>query len=370
MFLHHLELTDYRNYRALSLDFSQQKVVLLGDNAQGKTNVLEAINLLATGKSAVVSKDQDLVRWGAEHAIIRARIHREVGELALDVMLRTRGRRACRLNGLAQKRLVDVLGKLLVVLFRAEDLMLVKGGPAERRDFLDTILVQVSGSFHQLLQDYQRVLSQRNHVLRALQEGRGNQEVLEVYDEQFIPLALAVWKRRQALIDELVPALQVRHSAIAQGAETVELRYVPAWSHPENVESTAEAFRQALQHARRQEMGRGQTLLGPHRDDFELLLDGRSAKLFGSQGQQRTLVLALKLAELDHLRGCTQQTPLLLLDDVLAELDISRQNALLAAMGDDVQTLVTSTHLNDFSAEWLQSASLFEVSRGQVKPRG
>jgi DNA replication and repair protein RecF len=273
------------------------------------------------------------------------------------------------LNGLAQKRLVDVLGKLLGVLFRAEDLMLVKGGPGERRDFLDTILVQISGVFHQQLQDYQRVLGQRNHVLRALQEGRGNQDLLEVYDEQFIPLALGIWRKRAALISAIAPGFQARHAAIAEGVETVDIRYVPTWSLPPEGCEPVEAFRAALQQARRQETSRGQTLLGPHRDDFELLLNGRSAKLFGSQGQQRTLVLALKLAELDHMRACTHDTPLLLLDDVLAELDIRRQNALLAAMGDGVQTLVTSTHLNDFSADWLRAAALFTVQQGQVLPQ-
>ncbi|MEB3284787.1 MAG: DNA replication/repair protein RecF [Candidatus Sericytochromatia bacterium] len=369
MFLHHLELTDYRNYQSLHLELSHRKVVLLGDNAQGKTNILEAIGLLATGKSATVSKDQDLVRWGAEHAIIRARIHREVGELGLDMMLRTRGRRACRLNGLAQKRLVDVLGKLLVVLFRAEDLMLVKGGPAERREFIDTILVQVSGAFHQYLQDYQRVMGQRNHLLRAIQEGRGSQDVLEVYDEQFIPLALAIWRRREALISSLVPFVKARHAAIAKDSEQIELRYLPAWSLLGHQENDEEALRQTIQQSRRQEISRGQTLNGPHRDDFELLLDGRPAKFFGSQGQQRTVVLALKLAELDYIKEVTSEAPLLLLDDVLAELDIRRQNALLEAMGEEVQTLVTTTHLSDFSAEWLHSAALFTVCKGQVQSR-
>lgn len=366
MFLHRLELTDYRNYRELAIDFSAHKVILLGDNAQGKTNVLEAIGLLATGKSPVAAKDADLVRWGADQAIIRARVNRELGETAVDMLVRTSGRRAMRVNGLAQKRLADVLGKVLAVLFRSEDLLLVKGGPAERRDFLDTMLVQLSGAHYQQLHDYQRVVTQRNHQLRAIGEGSGRMDLLEVFDEQLVAMAIAIWRRRLRLIEALGPRVAERHAAIAEGKEAIGLRYLP--SVPlEGPESDWEPqIRASLAEQRRKELGRGQTLVGPHRDDLELLIDGRPAKHFGSQGQQRTVVLALKLAELEHVRAVTDEAPLLLLDDVLAELDVRRQNALLASIGDDVQAFVTSTHLNDFSAAWLEQAEIYTVRQGQL----
>ena len=168
MFLQHLELVDFRNYAGLSVDFSTPRVILLGDNAQGKTTLLEAVGLLATGKSPIASKDADMIRWGAEQAIIRSRATRELTDLSVDMLLRPNARRAVRINGQAQKRLADLFGKLLVVLFRSEDLQLVKGGPAERRSYLDTMLIQLSPMHHQHLHDFGRVVQQRNAVLKAM----------------------------------------------------------------------------------------------------------------------------------------------------------------------------------------------------------
>ncbi|MEB3220858.1 MAG: DNA replication/repair protein RecF [Candidatus Sericytochromatia bacterium] len=366
MLLHHLELTDYRNYRELAVDFDARKVILLGDNAQGKSNVLEAIGLIATGKSPTAPRDADLVRWGEQQAILRARATREAGELALDMLVRASGRRAFRLNGLPQRRLADVLGRLLVVFFRSEDLNLVKGGPGERRELLDTMLMQLSGAYHTQLADYGRVLTQRNHLLRAIAEGRSPLALLEAFDEQLIALALGIWGRRHRLVVALEPRVASRHAAIAEGREVISLRYVPAVRFEGPPEGWEPQLRQALAAQQRQELARGQSLVGPHRDDLELLIDGRPAKVFGSQGQQRTVVLALKLAELEHLQEATGEAPLLLLDDVLAELDVRRQNALLASIGDGVQTFVTSTHLNDFSAAWLDTAALFTVRAGEL----
>jgi DNA replication and repair protein RecF len=364
MFLHRLELADYRNYGELAIDFGAHKVILLGDNAQGKTNVLEAIGLLATGRSPVASKDADLVRWGADQAIIRARVTRELGETAVDMLVRTSGRRAVRVNGLAQKRLADVLGKILAVLFRSEDLLLVKGGPAERRDYLDTMLVQLSGSHYQQLHDYQRIVTQRNHLLRAIGEGGGSATQLEPWDEQLVVMAIALWRRRVKLVEALAPRVAERHAAIAEGREAIGIQYLPSVPLDPDEGAWEGQIRAALAEVRRREIGRGQTLVGPHRDDMELLIDGRPAKHFGSQGQQRTVVLALKLAELEHIRAVTEEAPLLLLDDVLAELDVRRQNALLASIGDDVQAFVTSTHLNEFSAAWLEQAEIYTVRQG------
>lgn len=364
MLLHRLELSDFRNYPALGVDFDSRKVILLGENAQGKTNVLEAIGLLALGRSPRASRDADLVRFGTEQAILRARLTRQTGELALDMLIRTGGKRAFRLNGLPQRRLADVLGRLLVVLFRGEDLQLVKGGPAERREFLDTMLVQLSGAHHTQLADLGRVVTQRNHTLKALSDGRGARGVLEAFDEQLVALSLGIWGRRHRLVEALSPLVASSHAAIAEGREALSLRYMPAVPFEGPPEGWEPQLRSALAAQRGAEFARGQTLVGPHRDDLELLIDGRPARTFGSQGQQRTVVLALKLGELTYLQRATGEAPVLLLDDVLAELDVRRQNALLASIGEDVQTFVTSTHLNDFSASWVEAAALFNVRAG------
>jgi DNA replication and repair protein RecF len=367
VFLKHIELTDFRNYQTLSVDFTAKKVILLGNNAQGKTNLLEAINLLATGKSATASKDADLVRFGAPQAIIRSEVQRELTDVGIDMLIRSHGRRAVRINGLAQKRLADLFGKVLVVLFRSEDLLLVKGGPAERRDYLDSMLIQLSGSHYQQLHDYERVVTQRNHLLRAIGDGQASPDQLESWNEQLIHFATAIWQRRINLITALAPRVAHWHEQISEGKEKLSLRYVPSIELGEAPAEWEANIRKALEELQRREIGRGQTMVGPHRDDMELLINDHPARSFGSQGQQRTVVLALKLAELDYVRQVAEESPLLLLDDVLAELDVRRQNALLASIGDNVQTFVTSTHLNDFSAAWLEQADIYRVEVGELK---
>jgi DNA replication and repair protein RecF len=367
MFLKHIELSDFRNYQTLSVDFTAKKVILLGNNAQGKTNLLEAINLLATGKSATASKDADLVRFGAPQAIIRSEVQRELTDVGIDMLIRSHGRRAVRINGLAQKRLADLFGKVLVVLFRSEDLLLVKGGPAERRDYLDSMLIQLSGSHYQQLHDYERVVTQRNHLLRAIGDGQATPDQLESWNEQLIHFAMTIWQRRIKLIEALAPRVAHWHTQISEGKEKLSLRYVPSIELGDEADQWEANIRKALEELQRREIGRGQTMVGPHRDDMELLINDHPARSFGSQGQQRTVVLALKLAELDYVRDVAEESPLLLLDDVLAELDVRRQNALLASIGDNVQTFVTSTHLNDFSAAWLEQADIYRVEVGELK---
>lgn len=366
MFLQHLELQDFRNYAELTVDFTANKVILLGNNAQGKTNLLEAIGLLATGKSPTAHKDADLVRWGASQAIIRSEVKRELAEHRIDMLLRSSGRRAVRIDGLPQKRLADLFGKVLAVIFRSEDLQLVKGSPSERREYLDTMLVQLTSAHYTQLHDFGRVVTQRNSLLRAIGEGQARPDQLEGWNEQLIHLALQIWRRRLALVAALRPLVAHWHGRIAEGKEALTLAYLPSIPLGENPAEWEAIMRTELEAQQRREIGRGMTLIGPHRDDMELLINDRPARAFGSQGQQRTVVLALKLAELDYVRETAGEAPVLLLDDVLAELDVRRQNALLASIGDNVQTFVTSTHLNDFSAAWLEQAAIYQVETGRL----
>lgn len=364
MFLKHLELQDFRNYDQLTVDFVSHKVILLGNNAQGKTNLLEAIGLLATGKSPTATKDADLVRWAKDQAIIRSEFDRELTDMRVDMLVRQSGRRAVRIDGMPQRRIADLFGKMLVVLFRAEDLQLVKGSPAERRDYLDTMLVQLAATHYQHLHDYQRVLTQRNSLLRAIGDGAADASQLPDWDAQLVHLAALVWKRRLALVEQLSPEVSTWHARIAENREALSMRYLPSVELGTDPAGWEDAMSRALEENRRKEIARGQTLVGPHRDDMELLINDRPARVFGSQGQQRTVVLAMKLAELDYVKKTAGEAPLLLLDDVLAELDVRRQNALLASIGEGVQTFVTSTHLNDFSAAWLEQATIYHVENG------
>jgi DNA replication and repair protein RecF len=365
MFLRSLSLENFRNYPALDLAFDRRKVILLGDNAQGKTNLLEAIALLATGVSPFATREQEAIRWEAESAILRSVVERELGPVGIDLLFKANGRRAIRVNGLYQKRLGDLLGQVKVVLFAASDLPLVKGAPAERRRYLDGILMQLTPTYFTILSHYQRVLTQRNNVLRQIQEG-ASAEQLAIWDEQLAHYGAQVMTRRAELIERLRPRAAGWHGAIAGAGETLTMGLIP--SIPIDDQDPETALREALTTGRSRDLARGQTMVGPHRDDLELAIDGHAARSYASQGQQRTIVLALKLAELETFRQEAGEPPLLLLDDVLAELDIRRQNALLAAIGPDVQTFVTSTHLSDFTAAWIEEASVFSVHRGAVKP--
>lgn len=366
MFLTQLDLTDFRNYQRLTVDFESHKIILLGNNAQGKTTLLEAVNLLSTGKGLVANRDADMVRWGASQAVIRSKIKKELTDLSIDMLLRVNGRRAVKIDGLHQRRLADIFGKLLVVLFRSDDLELVRGGPATRRDYLDLMLMQLSGTYYQCWHDYQRVLAQRNALLRSLAEGRDSDAEVAHWDDALIRLGIQIWRWRQRLITAIAGDAAERYLVMSDHQEQLTLRYLPSMPLDGDVDTWSDRMATMLTSLRRREIARRQSLLGPHRDDLELLLNDRPARLFASQGQQRSIVLALKLAELSHLQRVAQEAPILLLDDVLAELDVKRQNALLNAIGDDIQTLVTTTHLNDFSAQWLRQAAIYHVSQGSL----
>jgi DNA replication and repair protein RecF len=357
-------LTNFRSYADLDLRFARSSVIFLGDNAQGKTNLLEAIALLATGISPFAAREAELIRWDADQAIIRSVVDRELGATAVDLLFRSGGRRAIRVNGVYQRRAADLLGTVMTVCFSVEDLQLVKGAPALRRRYLDGIAAQLGPTYYQATQHYQRVLLQRNNALRAIAEG--GMTDLEIWDVQLVRYGAEIWRRRRELVAALAGRAQDWHAQLSSGHEELSMRLVPGLEGSEP--DWAGAFSEQLREGRAREVARGQTLVGPHRDDLELAINGREAKAFASQGQQRTVVLALKLAELDVFRAESGESPLLLLDDVLAELDIRRQNALLAAIGGEVQTFVTSTHLSDFTADWIDAAEIFSVAGGAVRP--
>ena len=330
--------------------------------------------MLATGWSPFTSREADLVRWGQERAILRSSIRRAGTTTQLDMWLPTAGKRAVKLDGLLQRRLADILGIVNVVLFSREDLELVRGAPAGRRDFLDRLLVQLAPLYYEESRRYSRAVAQRNAMLKQIAEGAVGVEVLPAWDGPVIRLGAEVARRRAAVIADLVPRAARWHSRISSGSEVLEGVYQPGipgvTAEAAQSEDGGEArvwvgaFADALAGARAQELARRMTVTGPHRDDLVLKLDGREAKSFASTGQRRTIALALKLAELELLKEASGEAPLLLLDDVLAELDVQRQNHLLAAIGNEVQTFVTTTHLTDFTAAWIDRAEVFIIRAG------
>lgn len=370
MFLKTLSLRHFRNYQDIFVEFTAPKTILVGNNAQGKSNLLEAVELLATLKSHRSSRDKDLVRDEEPLAQVGASLKREAGISELILTLRRNGRRTVNLNSENLRRQMDFLGVLNAVEFSSLDLDLVRGGPEGRRKWLDTLLIQLEPVYAHILQQYQKVLRQRNAFLKSNLENlheKSLQSQLALWDTQLVTAGTRVIRRRERAIQRLAPIAKLWHSNISGSTEHLQISYAPnvplSENHPEQVQ---QAFLDKIQQRAVAEIHQGTTLVGPHRDEIELTINDTPARQYGSQGQQRTLVLALKLAELQLIEEVVGEPPLLLLDDVLAELDPSRQNQLLDAIQDRFQTLITTTHLGSFDSQWLNSSQIISVNGGKL----
>lgn len=370
MYLKTIHLRQFRNYQDQKVEFSAAKTILVGNNAQGKSNLLEAVELLATLRSHRMARDRDLVQEGEAVATINATLERQIGEIDLSLTLRRNARRSVALNGESVRRQMDFLGVLNAVQFSSLDLDLVRGGPEGRRNWLDTLLIQLEPVYAHILQQYHQVLRQRNAFLKKNQDSpptNQHTEQLAIWDAQLATTGTRVIRRRDRAIQRLAPIAAAWHSSISGSTENLQIQYAPNVPVvPNNPEAVQPAFLAKIQQRALAELYRGTTLVGPHRDEIELSINQTPARQYGSQGQQRTLVLALKLAELQLIEEVVKEPPLLLLDDVLAELDPSRQNQLLDAIQDRFQTLITTTHLSSFDSQWLKSSQILFVKSGEI----
>jgi DNA replication and repair protein RecF len=383
MYLKSLQLKNFRNYAAQSIDFTAAKTILLGDNAQGKSNLLEAVELLSALKSHRTSRDRDFVLDGTSMAQIVGQLRRETGDVELAMTLRKTGHRSVAQNGVGLRRQLDFLGTLNMVQFSCLDLDLVRGGPDERRRWLDGLLVQLEPIYAYVLQQYSQVLKQRNALLKTMQRALTKRDRLALdggetpampdpqdlalWDAQLAVAGVRVMRRRARAIERLAPIAQAWHRSISGQKETLEIRYCPNVPMTNDLPGEIQtAFLEKIQARSMAEKYQGSSMVGPHRDEVEFSINGTPARQYGSQGQQRTLVLALKLAELKLIEEVIGEPPLLLLDDVLAELDLSRQNQLLEAIQDRFQTLITTTHLGSFDAQWLNSSQILYVDAGTL----
>ncbi|MEO1519227.1 MAG: DNA replication/repair protein RecF [Cyanobacteria bacterium J06633_2] len=372
MYLKSLQLRHFRNYTDQFVAFTAPKTILVGENAQGKSNLLESVEVLATLRSHRASRDRDLVQEHHPVGQIDANLHRELSGLnRLTMTLRSSGRRTVALNGETMRRQLDFLGAMNAVQFSSLDIDLVRGGPGLRRTWLDTLLIQLEPIYAKLLTDYQSVLRQRNALIK---QARANESVKEldrtqlaVWDAQLAATGTHVIRRRDRVIQRIAPLAQSWHSAISNSMETLDVVYAPNVScSVDEPTQIKDAFLQKIQERAIAEFHQGTSLVGPHRDEVEFRINDTPARQFGSQGQQRTLVLALKLSELQLIEAVVGEPPLLLLDDVLAELDLNRQNQLLETIQDRFQTIITTTHLGAFDAQWLQSSQILTVKAGQL----
>jgi DNA replication and repair protein RecF len=380
MRLIHLSLHNFRNYARLDLDLPSGVAVLLGDNAQGKTNLLEAIYYLATTRSPHAGTDREVVNWLAPneeplpYARLVGRLSRGASELTIEITLTQqmnnglRYRKQMRLNGVP-KRAMDLLGHLNVVLFLPEDIDLVFGSPSLRRHYLDAMLCQIESPYCRELARYNQVVTQRNALLRDLRERGGDPGQLIFWNERLVEHgAFLVLRRSQALmtLDDLAYTI---HSDLTGGLEKLHLCYEPGVALKEqvSVDSIGAAFGAQLRALRNREIAAGVTLAGPHRDEIRFLIDGIDAGIYGSRGQQRTVALALKLAEVDLMRQETGEHPVLLLDDVLSELDASRRRFLLRWLETgSQQALITTTDLPILPETFLRRCQVWHVQQGRL----
>jgi DNA replication and repair protein RecF len=377
-----LELYDFRNYPTLRLEPSPGLNLIVGPNAQGKTNLLESLYVLATTKSARASRDTDLVRFGAQACRIVADVERETsGEVTVEMAIAAAGatgtgeRKLVKVNHGRQARVTDLIGNLNAVLFSSTDLDIVRGEPEERRRFMNYEIAQVSPRYVLALGAYRRVLDQRNRLLKDVRWGHAGTESLDAWTVQLIEHGAKLIERRRAYLEKLSAHAAEMHRALTDGIETLTLEYIPSFPLPPEVvtaEEVAEAFRGALAAVRRDEIHRGSTLLGPQRDDilFRVGADEANAvdaRTFGSQGQQRTVALSLRLAERRLIEEMVGEPPVVLLDDVLSDLDERRRGQIFALALSGGQTFLTTTDLSAIPEEAVARAQVWRVTAGTVE---
>lgn len=408
MFLTHLNLTHFRNYQHLDLDFRAPLTLIQGRNAQGKSNLLDAIYYLATSKSSHARAEREVVGWSAEsepipYSQIVGTVRKDAEIHKLEVIFTPRNgdhnfTKQVRINGVG-RRGIDLIGEMRVVLFLPEDVILVAGSPSERRRYLDIALCQIERAYCQHLSRYQKVLAQRNSLLRNLREagasprdaGVGAQ--LAFWDEQLVRHGAYVLARRYTFLAAMDPVARTRHARLSNEREMLHLVYLPSFNvghlsendyrrltdgetdpalirMPDPLPTAAkieETFRRKLESRRDRELAAGNTLYGPHRDDMGFVVNDRDLRTYGSRGQQRTAALSLKLAEMETMTADTGETPLLLLDDVMSELDEIRRGMLLDVLGGVEQAIVTTTDWGDFSPDFLGQAQRLHVEAGEIE---
>lgn len=357
MIIKSLELTNYRNYESLELQFDSGTNILYGDNAQGKTNILEAIYISATTKSHKGSKDKEIINFDEEEAHIRTYIERDHIDTKVDMHLRKSKSKFIAVDGQKLKKAADLLGICNVVVFSPEDLGIIKNGPAEKRRFIDMELCQLDNIYLNDLSKYSKVLDQRNRLLKDMYLNPDLKETLNIWDMQLISYGVKIIERRKTFVDQLNEIIYEIHKKLSGDKEELHIVYEP------NV--NPEEFENNMRLSRERDIGAKMTTVGPHRDDFSFIVGDIDIRKYGSQGQQRTAALSLKLSEIELVKKITKDSPILLLDDVLSELDSNRQNYLLNSIG-DIQTIITCTGLEEFVKNRFEINRVFEVTDGKV----
>ena len=352
-----LKLKNYRNYDLLKLDFDDAANIFYGDNAQGKTNILEAVYLSGTTKSHRGTKDRDLIQFGNEESHIEAVVEKKGIEYQLDMHLKKNSPKGIAVNKIPLRKASELFGIINFVFFSPEDLNIIKDGPSERRRFIDMELSQLDRVYLSDLYNYNRIVNQRNHLLKDMGNSGKIADTLDMWDLQLVQYGNKIIERRKEFIKQVNEIISFIHKKLTGSREDIQVIYEPS--------NGSHALEQALIKNRDRDLRIKSTSVGPHRDDICLLAGDLDIRRFGSQGQQRTAALSLKLSEIELVKQAINDTPVLLLDDVLSELDKHRQNYLLDSIN-DIQTLITCTGVEDFVNHRFSINKVFHVQGGQV----
>ncbi len=358
MYIESMQLKDFRNYEELSLELSPGINIFYGNNAQGKTNILEAMYLCSTTRSHKGSRDRDMIRFGSDQAHLRMEIVRDDIKHRIDMHLRRGRSKGAAVDGIPIRRSAQLLGMVHIICFSPEDLSMIKNGPAERRRFLDMELCQLDSVYLRELSDYNKVLLQRNALLRQISFQYSLIDTLDAWDMQLVRYGSRIIQARREFVDKLNTIIEPVHASLTGGREKLTVIYRP------NVE--ADGLAEAVQEGRQTDLRMKTSTAGPHRDDLAFEADGIDIRKYGSQGQQRTAALSLKLAEIEIVRRLIGEAPVLLLDDVLSELDAGRQNYLMDSIK-DIQTMITCTGLDEFVRHRLSIDRIYRINAGKAQ---
>lgn len=367
MLIERLKLNNYRNYESLDIKFNKGFNVLTGDNAQGKTGVLEAIFLCALGRSHRTSRDSELIRYNCAGGYVGINLKNNQGDESVEIKLRIGENKKVFVNKLECKKIGELMGVLNTVMFSPEDLSLVKGSPQERRRFLDMEISQLSSEYFYTLQRYNKVLKQRNAVLKD-DENMYGKGVLAIYDEQLSRLGSKITVKRREMTDTLSTVAHDIHKMISSSKEFLEIQYKADACSFEKEDDIFDYMMESLIKNSSEDIRRGHTSIGPHRDDIIIKINGNDVRTYGSQGQQRTAALSLKLSEIALVRKIKGESPILLLDDVFSELDDERQNLLIEATR-DCQCFLSCTSINSLKQTQIENVTVYECINGTLKQK-
>ena len=371
MHIKRLILHNFRNYAELSIKPDPGLNILLGRNAQGKTSFLEAIYVIALARSWRAGRDSELVRWESDQARVLAEVGREEqNDISVEVILGRSEKKQVLINTIRQTRLADLMGQVNVLLIEPHDVDIVRGEPSHRRRFMNLEISQVQPLYCHLLVNYRKVLEQRNRLLKDLQTRGGRDGVMDVLNEQLVNYGSKILDRRLSFVARIAGLARDIHSRIAEGSETVETKYHSRTNldGADAVDQLAERLRSRLEEVRDEEIRRGITLVGPQRDDLIFTVNGVDARTYGSQGQQRTIALSLRLAELELMNETANEPPIILLDDVMTDLDEGRRKQVFDMTRGRCQIFVTAPSKRVFAPEFIAGGRIYRVAEGQVTP--